>query len=225
MQSIDLEPYTKEYAETGIVSIPYFLSTPFLESIKEELKNYKWWVYAIRPYDVSGSSYFSVDPLSEETYRENLGHLESGWFCYRFRRSYGKHYDTCECISCRLEKMVSSSPITDSICRITGSSAITPAEIFLSNYGKDDFLSIHHDIGKGDISATFSLTDDWNPAWGGVLHFCDASRNIYKSISPQMGSLNLFRLDSEAGLDHFVSSVAVNKNRYTLTAWYNVEGK
>lgn len=246
---IDLEPYMKEYAESGIVSIPNFLSSSILDQvsfnispsgvemnglepllcassirkdIKEELDNYKWWGYAIRPYDVSGSSYISTEPFSEEIYRENIVHLESNLFCYRFRRSYGKHYDTCECISCRLERIVSSSPIMDTICQIVGCSKIDPAEIFLSNYGKGDFLSIHHDIGKGDISATFSLTEDWNPAWGGLLHFCDESRNIYKTISPQFGSLNLFRLDSEKGLDHFVSPVAVNKNRYTLTAWYNI---
>jgi Rps23 Pro-64 3,4-dihydroxylase Tpa1-like proline 4-hydroxylase len=119
--------------------------------------------------------------------------------------------------------MAKSAPVIDAICRIVGEPRIVPKEIFISNYGKDDFLSIHHDIGKGDISATFSLTEDWNPAWGGVLHFCDASRNIYKSISSQFGSLNIFKLDENAGLDHFVSTVSVNRNRYTLTAWYSVE--
>jgi Rps23 Pro-64 3,4-dihydroxylase Tpa1-like proline 4-hydroxylase len=94
--------------------------------------------------------------------------------------------------------------------------------MFLSKYEKDDFLSVHHDIQKGDISVTCSLTEDWDVSWGGLLHFCN-EEGVYKTISPKMGTLNVFKLDPENGLDHFVSMVNVNKPRYTFTAWYTIE--
>jgi Rps23 Pro-64 3,4-dihydroxylase Tpa1-like proline 4-hydroxylase len=220
MQSIDY--YKNEYRATGIVTIPGFVSNEILDGAQDELDNYKWWVYAARPHNnIRETAY--LPEYSEDAYNECIHSLENNLFCYHFKRSYGVHYDTCICISCRLEQYAKSESVMETICQIVDCSKIVPNEIFVSNYSKDDFLSIHHDIGKGDISATFSLTEEWNPAWGGVLHFCDASNNIYKSISPQFGSLHLFRLDSEAGLDHFVSAVSVNKNRYTLTAWYNVD--
>ena len=223
MQIIELEPYITEYRETGIITIPNFVPPELLENIHYELENYNWWVYAVRPYiDSSETAYLSPEQLSDDICKESISNLESNRFCYRFRRSYGIHYESCNCISCKLEEFAKSAVVTNAICEIAGCSQIIPAEIFISNYGKDDFLSIHHDIGKGDISATFSLTADWNPAWGGVLHFCDLSNNIYRSICPKYGSLNLFRLDETAGLDHFVSAVVVNRNRYTITAWYNV---
>ena len=126
------------------------------------------------------------------------------------------------CVSCRLTDTITSFPVIDYLCKIIDCKNLVPGEIFLSNYGKDDFLSVHSDLKKGDISVTFSLTYDWYPAYGGILHFCDDYQNIYKSIVPNLGSLNIFKLDKENGLKHFVSSVNVNKNRYTLTAWYSI---
>jgi Rps23 Pro-64 3,4-dihydroxylase Tpa1-like proline 4-hydroxylase len=217
-----IEKYKTDYKETGIVVIPSFISDDILKGITYELDNYEWWVYSIRPYNNIDETVF-LNKFPTDSYNECLNHHENNVFCYRFKRSYGIHYTTCICISCRLEEFAKSEYVMDTICKIIDCPTIVPNEIFISNYGKDDFLSIHHDIGKGDISATFSLTEDWNPSWGGVLHFCDESKNIYKSVSPQFGSLNLFRLDTEFGLDHFVSTVSVNRNRYTLTAWYTIK--
>ena len=95
-----------------------------------------------------------------------------------------------------------------------------PGEVFLSNYKKNDFLSLHHDINKGDIAVTISLSYDWDPVYGGILHFCDDEKNIYKSVVPKLGNINIFKLDPNKGIDHFVSPVNVDKNRYTLVAWY-----
>ena len=134
----------------------------------------------------------------------------------------GNHYKTCCCISCRLNDTIRSFPITDLLCKIIGCKNLIPGEMFISNYGKDDFLNVHHDIKKGDISITFSLNDNWDCTYGGILHFCDKERNIYKSISPNPGSVNIFKINTEKGIDHFVSQVIVNKNRYTLTSWYNI---
>ena len=209
--------YNKIYNENGIITIPSFISAIILDEIKKDIENYKWWSYVILSKNTNYKSIYSEN-ISIANIEDCNNTLLSKNFAYRFKRCLGNHYKTCYCVSCKLCDTVSSFHVTDLLCKIVGCRNIIPGEIFLSNYGKDDFLSTHHDINKGDISVTFSLTYDWDPTYGGILHFCDDKNNIYNSIVPTLGSINIFKLDKKNGLDHFVSTVNVNKNRYTLTA-------
>ncbi len=218
-----IEKYADIYKKEGIVTVPDFISESVLEQVKPELENYKWWCYATMPNNNEWVvKYFSDlnDPILGERFLECGQQLENRQFCYRFKRDVGGHYAVCNCVACRLYATIQSFPVTDMLCKIVGCRNLIPGEMFLSNYGKNDFISIHHDINKGDIAVTFSLSSDWSPVYGGILHFCDGEKNIYKSIVPKLGSVNIFGLDPENGLDHFVSTVNVDKNRYTLTAWY-----
>ena len=213
--------YNKVYNETNIVCIPNFISESVLQDIRYEIENYPWWKYAMIPNNNEWNAKYEEN-ISEENVNECSRNLEYGNFSYRFRRTMGEHYSTCYCVSCKLRDTVSSFPVTDLLCKIVGCRNMKPGEIFLSNYGKDDFLSIHHDKNKGDIAVTFSFTYEWMPVYGGILHFCDGDKNIYKSIVPKLGSVSIFKIDPNNGIDHFVSSVNVNKHRYTLSAWYYI---
>ena len=213
--------YNKIYNEKSIITIPSFISANILDEIKKDIENYKWWSYAILSKNTNYKPIYS-EKISIENIEDCNNTLLSNNFAYRFKRCFGNHYKTCVCISCKMRDTVSSFHVTDFLCKIVGCRNMIPGEIFLSNYGKDDFLSIHHDINKGDISVTFSLTYDWNPTYGGILHFLDDNKNIHNSIIPELGSVNIFKLDPKKGLNHFVSMVNVDKNRYTLTAWYKI---
>jgi hypothetical protein len=215
-----IEKYRKLYNETNIINIPNFISPILLQEMKNGIENYKWWSYATIPNDNKWVVKFQNE-ITNENMKECMYNLEKKHFAYRFRRTTGNHYETCNCISCKLHATVSSFHTTDLLSKIVGSRYLIPREIFLSNYGKDDFLSLHHDINKGDIAVTFSLTYDWHPVYGGILHFCDKDKNIYNSVVPTLGSVNIFKLDPANGIDHFVSCVNVDKNRYTLTVWYD----
>jgi len=213
--------YNKTFTENNIVNIKEFVSANVLADIRSDVENYKWWSYATLPNNNVWTAKYEQELTAENIIECSNAHT-NGQFGYRFRRSIGKHYSTCICISCKLTETVSSFPITDVLCKIVGCRNMIPGEMFLSNYGKDDFLSIHHDTKKGDIAVTFSLTYDWNPVYGGILHFCDENKDIYKSIVPTLGSVNMFKIDATKGIDHFVSCVNVDKHRYTFTAWYTI---
>jgi Rps23 Pro-64 3,4-dihydroxylase Tpa1-like proline 4-hydroxylase len=217
----ELNEFNEIYKKTNIVTIPNFISDDVLQKIKNEIENYQWWTYAMIPNNNIWAIKYD-DNLKEENAEECLLNLEKKNFSYRFRRSTNNHYNTCLCISCRLNETVGSNEVTDLLSKIVGVKKLSMGEGFLSNYSKDDFLSLHHDIKKGDIAVTFSLTYDWDPTYGGILHFCDENKNIYKSVVPRLGSVNIFKLDPENGIDHFVSCVNVNKSRYTYTVWYNI---
>lgn len=215
----NITKYNKMYKDESIVTIPNFISYDVLGSIKHEIENYKWWSYATIPTNNKWIVHYAQD-ISKQTSDHCDEAFINKLFTYKFRRCLGNHYDTCTCISCRLNATVKSFPFTDILCKIIGCRNLKPREVFLSNYGKNDYLSLHHDINKGDITVTISFTYDWDPVYGGILHFCDDDKNIYKSIVPKLGNINIFKLDLSKGIDHFVSTVNVDKNRYTLVAWY-----
>jgi hypothetical protein len=214
-----LEKYNKVYMEEGIVTIPDFISLHVLSGLRKDIENYKWWSYATIPNNNKWDVEYSQNITKKQVDECNICCVNKQ-FTYRFRRCMGNHYSTCVCVSCKLNHTVKSFPFTDTLCKIIGCRNMRPGEVFISDYGKDDFLSIHHDKNKGDIAVTISLTYDWHPTYGGILHFCDENLNIFKSVVPRLGNINIFKLDPAHGLDHFVSAVTVDKHRYTLVAWY-----
>ena len=219
---LDTTKYTATYNETGIVNIPLFVSLDFVKSIQNELNTLPWWHYSVNPnnnvWGVKEHNAMSINISNECLY-----HLEKKEFVYRFKKCSDRHYETCCCIGCKLNDTAKSFPVTDMLCKILGYRNLIPTEVFVSNYSMGDFLSMHSDKNKGDIAVTFSLTCDWHPTYGGILNFCDDKNSIFKSVVPDAGSVNIFKLDKEKGLNHFVSCVNVNKSRYTLTAWYSIE--
>ena len=215
----NITKYNKIYKDENIVTIPGFISSEALGSVKTDIENYKWWSYATIPTNNKWTVQYS-QYLSNETIEECENAYINKLFTYRFKRCLGNHYKTCVCVSCKLNATVKSFPFTDILCKIVGCRNLKPREVFISNYGKNDFLTLHHDINKGDIAVTISLSYYWDPVYGGILHFCDDKKNIYKSVVPKLGNINIFKLDPAHGIDHFVSRVNVDKNRYTLVAWY-----
>lgn len=224
--SADLEPridnYKAVFERETIVSVPNFINQELLLNIRTELDTFKWWNYAIKSSNNDREHFSNIqDPIIPSKKAAAQYSQQSKNFAYSFKRTIGGHYDTCYCVECKLCNTVRSFPVTDMLAKIVGCRTLTANEIFVSNYGKDDFLSMHHDISKGDIAVTFSLAYDWDPTYGGILHFVDAEKNIYKSLSPRLGSINIFKITPGKGTDHFVSAVNVNANRYMISAWYN----
>jgi hypothetical protein len=216
-----LNKYNKILKEEKIVCIPNFISNEILQNIKSEIENYQWWSYAVLP----NNNLWKAEYLKNIQYENKIEckmNLQRKNFCYRFKRTVGEHYVECCCICCKLTDTIRSFPVMDLLSKIVGCRHLISGECFLSNYSKNDFLALHHDINKGDISVTFSLTYDWDPTYGGILHFCDDNKDIYKSIVPKLGQVTIFKLEKDKGIDHFVSSVNVDANRYTLTTWYNI---
>lgn len=219
LQTIDVSSYREVYQKDKIVCLPC-IQKEALTAIQKELNDFLWWMYSIMPNENvwKSKNYSLQDSILTTRFEECKQHLVDRNFCYRFKRTVNDHYEVCKCIACKLDHTVRSEEVTSFLSSIVGE-PLCANEVFLSCYGKDDFLSIHHDIKKGDLAVTFSLSE-WSPVYGGILHFCEKDV-IVKSISPVAGNVTIFYLDPEHGFDHFVSPVCVDKNRYTITAWYS----
>jgi hypothetical protein len=213
------------YSKKQIVSIPNFISKIVLKEIKSLLNEYKWFTYTIMP----NKNDWNLGPLHVPSDDSNLNvhftecaiHKQNNLFTYRFQRQYGDHFQTCTCVSCKLYKTVSQPTILRILEELTGEDNLVPGEMFLSKYTKGDFLTTHHDKDKGRIAVTYSLTYEWNPNYGGVLHFVDNNNNIIHSTSPTLGTMTIFQILNNVPRNHFVSEITVNnKNRFMITAWY-----
>jgi Rps23 Pro-64 3,4-dihydroxylase Tpa1-like proline 4-hydroxylase len=224
-EEINFEKYSIMYHQDNkIVSIPNFVSSSVLESIRNEIETFVFSKYSIVPNNNDGETkiYNIYDDNLKERFDECDFHLLCKNFTYRFKRTFSNHHFSCSCIHCRLQCTIANSSFTDAVCKIVGCKKLSQGEFFLSCYSKNDFLTMHHDIGKGDIAVTIYFTYDWDPNYGGVLHFCDEEKNIYKSITPMLGSLNVFHVKEEPHKDHFVSQVVVDKKRIALSTWYTI---
>jgi len=222
-QEVDIKKYEKLYEDEGLLSIPNFITPSLCDKLKSDLDEYVWFTYSFTPVNnVWGEpGHFLLNsPLIQERFKECEKNREDGNFTYRFKRQFGKHFETCVCVTCRLYATLSDQRVIKVLEQITGLKELKPGEMFVSKYTKGDFLATHHDKNKGKITTTFCLTDNWDPNYGGILHFCDKDGQIYKSIVPKMGNLCIFRLVKEKQMDHFVSEVRVDKNRYMVSAWY-----
>jgi len=224
-KEIDFEKYSKIYHENNkIVSIPKFVSPVVLESLRNEIETFVFSTYSITPNNNNWEmkTYEMNDENLNERFQECDYYRLCKNFTYRFKRTVGNHHFSCSCIHCRLQYTLSNYSFTDALCKVVGCKKLSQGEFFLSCYSKNDFLTTHHDSGKGDIAVTINFTYDWDPNYGGVLHFCDEENNIYKSITPNLGSLNIFHVKEEPHTHHFVSQVVVDKNRITLSTWYTI---
>jgi len=61
------------------------------------------------------------------------------------------------------------------------------------------------------------LTRAWEPDWGGLLHFTDATGRVIDTVVPRFNSMAVFRVPAP----HFVSMVTnyARANRVTVTGW------
>ena len=155
--------------------------------------------------------------------RQNLNHYNKGNFAYRFKRTLDDHYENCYCIQCKFKEYFLKDEIKDKLANIVGCNKIKFEETFCSRYDNGDYLSIHHDKGNGDYAFIFQLTENWNPTFGGLLHFYDSEKKeIYKTINPKFNSLTIFKIKNVPITDHFVSTNTSSSSRHAFTGWFSI---
>ena len=120
----------------------------------------------------------------------------------------------------RFAIFLSSAPVLELFMRITGSNDLVFADCQATRYRSGDFLTPHNDELDGmhrRFAYVLSLTPDWLPRWGGLLHFVDSAAGIEETITPRFNALSLFAI----GQSHYVSQVATYAPiaRVSVTGW------
>lgn len=218
--------YTDILNKEYIINIPNFMDSKTAEIVFKAIKEHpqKWWNHAIRPNEKGVLvSKKEEDPELATCVKYAEKAADAGLFAYHFQRTSLNHYKTCKCVSCRLRDTMDSYPVMTILSKIIGKTVTGMNETFASKYVRNDFLTIHHDKSKGDYTFILSLSKDWNPVHGGLTHFCDINKNVYKTETPKFNNLIIFKLDPKHQMDHFVSRVCGPNARFAYTGWFKVE--
>jgi Rps23 Pro-64 3,4-dihydroxylase Tpa1-like proline 4-hydroxylase len=222
---------TKKQILANVITINDFLPLDFVEHSKKRLLEIldDWWYVSLFPVDENNTKenirnipdlYMSEDFNIKNKY--NLDHFNKGYFAYRFKRTIDNHYENCYCIQCEFKKYFHKDQIKNKLAALVGSE-IKFEETFFSKYDFGDYLSIHHDKGKGDYAFVFQLTENWNPSFGALLHFYDsADKEVYKTINPKFNSLTIFKIKDVPITDHFVSMNNSCSSRYAFAGWFSI---
>ena len=133
------------------------------------------------------------------------------------------HAATCTCLECQFLNWLGSDFMLFFIRSITGVEVSRTNEVVASRFTSNQFLSPHHDEGKGKIGFVYTLTKNWRPEWGGNLHFMeDDYSTVIKTIVPVFNRLTIFDIPSKNGVAHYVSHIlpTVKSNRISITGWF-----
>ena len=124
----------------------------------------------------------------------------------------------------RFAQFMSSPTVLDLLMRVSGTDDIVYADCQATRYRAGDFLTPHNDELEGmnrRLAYVLSLTEDWQPRWGGLLHFNDGRGGIEETFPPRFNALSLFAV----GQSHFVSQVAsyAPVPRISVTGWLRTQ--
>jgi Rps23 Pro-64 3,4-dihydroxylase Tpa1-like proline 4-hydroxylase len=105
---------------------------------------------------------------------------------------------------------------------ITGMNLTKLSTMFMSKYKPGHFLSPHSDKGNGRLAFVISLSKDWKPQYGGLLHFLNGDRTqVIDTVCPIFNNMVIFKVD-DIEKPHYVSHVSPNVmfNRISISGWF-----
>jgi SM-20-related protein len=121
----------------------------------------------------------------------------------------------------RATEFLNSSECLNFIREITGVGNIVRANAQATRYMPGHFLKQHSDsaVERGrEVAYVINLTKNWQPHWGGLLHFLDVGGKVIDTFVPLYNTLSLFRVPTA----HYVSFVTpfATSARYSITGWF-----
>lgn len=223
--------YTKELTQSGTAVIRDFLTPEYAEELWKFFHHEMptdWWYSSSLPGPDGGINNIRNLPENQEQIRLDQDRVNSvmteGHFAYHFYRSLGNHTEECYCTECSLRQWLNSEELLSFISEATGEKYTGYKTVFASKYSSGSFLSPHHDHRNGDIGFVLQLTKDWQPQWGGLLHFLDKEtlRKVEGTEVPTFNTLTLFNIPDDGGRWHYVSHVApgLSESRIAVTGWF-----
>jgi Rps23 Pro-64 3,4-dihydroxylase Tpa1-like proline 4-hydroxylase len=141
-------------------------------------------------------------------------------FSYIFHRTMNNKNPSL--IEQNLRHLLESKDFINFLNSVTNMNLTKLTTMFMSKYRSGHFLSPHSDKGNGRLAFVISLSKDWKPQYGGLLHFLSQDREtIIDTYCPIFNNMIIFGVD-ELDQPHFVSHVSphVLFNRISIGGWY-----
>jgi hypothetical protein len=206
----------------NIVSIPNVFANEFAELVFKYSLTEKNWVLACGIDKVRYEN--KIIPMNQQ--KNDLLGIEvnkafsQNRFSYIFHRTMNNKNPSL--IEQNIRSALESPNFLALLNNITGMNLTKLSTLFMSKYRSGHFLSPHSDKGNGRLAFVISLSKDWMPQYGGLLHFLSQDRTqIIDSICPIFNNMLIFKVD-DIEKPHYVSHVAPNVvfNRISISGWF-----
>jgi Rps23 Pro-64 3,4-dihydroxylase Tpa1-like proline 4-hydroxylase len=141
-------------------------------------------------------------------------------FSYIFHRTMNNRNPSY--VEQNLRHLLESKDFINFLNSVTDMNLTKLTTMFMSRYRSGHFLSPHSDKGNGRLAFVISLSKDWKPQYGGLLHFLSQDREtIIDTYCSIFNNMIIFGVD-ELDQPHFVSHVSPNVlfNRISIGGWY-----
>lgn len=133
--------------------------------------------------------------------------------------AYSKNeYDDNADILKEIKKKLTEKNTLDFISSLVDQKITKIMDIFISKYGKGDFLSEHTDNTLGKYAFMIYLNKSWDISCGGNLNIIKNDKSI-DTIVPEFNKLILMDVYSEL-TPHYIDEVICKQDRYAITGWF-----
>ena len=229
---LDIDSIREEFVNNRVVVIKDFLREDAAEAIHEyftEDMPSDWWRVSTCP-KIEGGEGFDLTINSEENrgeiarkYLHTLEAFKDNKFAYSFHRTVNDHEDECTCMECDIREWLVSEEQISFLNQTIDIPVSSTDEVFAAIYLPGDYLSPHVDSPNGSVGFVYQLTKDWQPQFGGSLHFLNNETSEVERVEvPTFNTLTLFDLPKGIGKLHYVSHVSpgIEELRLTYTGWF-----
>ena len=206
----------------NIVSIPDIFTNEFAELVFKYSLTEKNWVLACGIDKVRYEN--KIIPMNQQ--KNDLLGIEvnkafsQNRFSYIFHRTMNNKNPSL--IEQNIRAALESSNFLALLNNITGMNLTKLSTLFMSKYRSGHFLSPHSDKGNGRLAFVISLSKNWIPQYGGLLHFLSQDRTqIINTSCPIFNNMLIFKVD-DIEKPHYVSHVVPNVlfNRISISGWF-----
>jgi SM-20-related protein len=222
-ENLDIQKLSNEFRQKKRILIKNLLKPDYAEACRNSLISQTPWTLRFRHQGKSVE--FTRQQFEQLTNEQKMQFsLDMAHFDFIHNRfamhemfQQNKHHDL------HLYKVyqdLGSDDFLDFLRKVTGIPEIKKRGAMAACFGHGHFLKEHDDYQDGELrlcAYVLNMSEDWQPDWGGLLHFMDYDRNIVDTFVPVHNSLSLFAVPAK----HFVSMVApyAKHGRYSITGW------
>ncbi len=212
----------KRLAARGRSQMQGFLDPAAAETLRAELEGLDSWDLALTgpqgPTAIGAAELERMSGSARGRLMETLRRQSRAGFSFIYqRRDVVPGEDP---VALDFARWIGTSEFIDLMRRLTGDPELVRADAHASRYGPGHFLRTHDDTYQGKdrrFAYVLNLSLEWQPDWGGLLHFVDPAGKPVDCFAPDFNSLAIFRVPQH----HFVSQVAgyARFKRYAITGW------
>jgi Rps23 Pro-64 3,4-dihydroxylase Tpa1-like proline 4-hydroxylase len=228
----NLDNYQQHYSQHGWVQIPNYYDLKVVEDCYQHLAQFacdmhQWQLATLvqgKPFMAQVNKYLDQPPQVRSHFiAELLRYAQQNDFqyFYEFIRLLSDHDKTPAHLS-DMAAMIESNDNLKTLKEIISNPAITQIDAQITGYKPGHFLKRHSDEGyqsehQRKAAYVLSLSKQWQPDWGGLLHLMDDEGTIEHTITPTFNTMVMFKVPTP----HFVSQVTnyCPDTRFSITGW------